>query len=85
MSYVLAPQNDRQNHSFVKDMAKKWPGMVVQRTFIKEHSFVYTLYVVWENVFLFDKTKSIRRYGVKMNGSGNTRDGLSHNQDTFCL
>jgi hypothetical protein len=25
-------------------MAKKWPGMVVQRTFIKEHSFVYRLY-----------------------------------------
>ena len=25
-------------------MAKKWPGMVVQRTFIKGHSFVYRLY-----------------------------------------
>ena len=26
-------------------MAKKWPGMVVQRTFIKEDSFVYRLYM----------------------------------------
>ena len=26
--------------------AKKWPGMVVQRTFIKEHSFVYRLYFI---------------------------------------
>jgi hypothetical protein len=26
-------------------MAKKWPGMVVQRSFIKEDSFVYRLYV----------------------------------------
>jgi hypothetical protein len=26
-------------------MAKKWPGMVVQRTFIKGHSFVYRLYL----------------------------------------
>ena len=26
-------------------MAKKWPGMVVQRTFIKGHSFVYRLYI----------------------------------------
>jgi hypothetical protein len=25
-------------------MAKKWPGMVVQRTFIKGHSFIYRLY-----------------------------------------
>ena len=25
-------------------MAKKWPGMVVQRSFIKEDSFVYRLY-----------------------------------------
>ena len=25
-------------------MAKKWPGMVVQRTIIKGHSFVYRLY-----------------------------------------
>ena len=25
-------------------MAKKWPGMVVKRTFIKGHSFVYRLY-----------------------------------------
>ena len=42
-------------------MAKKWPGMVVQRTFIKGHSFVYRLYVnpfwflpcVNENCLLF--------------------------------
>ena len=27
-------------------MAKKWPGMVVQRSFIKEHSFVNRLYVL---------------------------------------
>ena len=27
-------------------MAKKWPGMVVQRTFIKGHSFVYRL-LLW--------------------------------------
>ena len=26
-------------------IAKKWPGMVVHRLFIKEHSFVYRLYV----------------------------------------
>ena len=26
-------------------MAKKWPGMVVNRSFIKEHSFVYRLYM----------------------------------------
>ena len=26
-------------------MAVKWPGMVVQRTFIKGHSFVYRLYI----------------------------------------
>ena len=26
-------------------MAKKWPGMVIQRTFIKGHSFVYRLYL----------------------------------------
>ena len=25
-------------------MAKKWPGMVVQRTFTKENSFVYRLH-----------------------------------------
>jgi hypothetical protein len=25
-------------------MAKKWRGMVVKRTFIKGHSFVYRLY-----------------------------------------
>ena len=25
-------------------MAKKWPEKVVQRSFIKEHSFVYGLY-----------------------------------------
>ena len=27
-------------------MAKKWPGMVVQRSFIKEHLFVNRLYVL---------------------------------------
>ena len=27
-------------------MAKKWSGIVVQRTFIKGHSFVYRLYVL---------------------------------------
>ena len=27
-------------------MAKKWPEMVVQRSFIKEHSFPYRLYGV---------------------------------------
>ena len=26
-------------------MAKKWPGMVVQRAFMKGHSFVYRLYI----------------------------------------
>ena len=26
-------------------MAKNWPGMVVQRSFIKEHSFPYRLYI----------------------------------------
>ena len=26
-------------------MAKKWPGMVVHRSFIKEDSFVYRLYI----------------------------------------
>ena len=26
-------------------MAKKWPGMVVDRSFIKEHSFPYRLYI----------------------------------------
>ena len=30
-------------------MAKKWPGMVVQRTFIKGHSFVYRLYLSFSN------------------------------------
>ena len=37
-----APQNDRQNLSFVKDehtYGKKWPKKVVHRSFIKGHSF----------------------------------------------
>ena len=29
-------------------MAKKGPEMVVQRSFIKEHSFPYRLYVFWK-------------------------------------
>ena len=43
-----APQNDRLNLSFVKDEhtnGKKWPEMVVTRSFIKGHSFRITLYV----------------------------------------
>ena len=47
-----AHQNDRQNLSFVK----KWPGMVVQRTCIKEHSFVYRLY---ECLIMFYRAKQI--------------------------
>ena len=41
-----APQNDRQNLSFVKDehtYGKKWPEKAIQRSLIKEHSFVYRL------------------------------------------
>ena len=37
-------------------MVKKWPGMVAQRTFIKEHSLVYRLYNV-HGVFLIKSDK----------------------------
>ena len=33
-------------------MAKKWPGMVVQRSFIKGHSFQNSLYFELSYVFL---------------------------------
>jgi hypothetical protein len=36
-------------------MAKKWPGMVVQRSFIKEDSFVYRLYVLFYSFAIFQK------------------------------
>ena len=42
MGLNLEPQNDRQNLSFVKDehaYGKKWPEKVVQRSFMKGHSF----------------------------------------------
>ena len=41
-----APQNDRQNLSFVKDKhtyGKKLPEKIVQRSFIKGHSFPNSL------------------------------------------
>ena len=41
-----APQNDHQNLSFVKDKhthGKKWPEKIVQRSFIKGHSFPNSL------------------------------------------
>ena len=36
-------------------IVKKLPGMVVQRTFIKEHSFVYRLYIIKCFRFVFSK------------------------------
>ena len=45
----IKPQNDCLNLSFVKDehtYGKKWPEMVVQRSYIKGHSFPYRLYVL---------------------------------------
>ena len=47
-------------------MAKKWPGMVVQRTFIKGHSFVYRLYskleFFFQNPFLGCPWSAIESY-----------------------
>ena len=43
---MWALQNDRQSLSFVKvghTYGKKWPEKVVQRSFIKGHSFPYRL------------------------------------------
>ena len=34
-------------------MAKKWPEMVVQRSFIKEHSFPYRLYNLNSKIYGF--------------------------------
>ena len=48
ISTYKAPQNDRLDLSFVKDKhtnGKKWPEMVVTRSFKKGHSFPITLYV----------------------------------------
>ena len=45
----LAPQNDRQSLSFVKDehtYGEKKARKVVQRSFVKGHSFRNSLYVV---------------------------------------
>ena len=55
-----APQNDRQNLTFVKDehtYEKKWSEKVVKRLFIKGHSFRNSLYLMLHYFFwilLFD-------------------------------
>ena len=41
-------------------MANKRPGMVVQRSFIKEDSFVYTLYTVAINDLLCMKNAGVQ-------------------------
>ena len=44
-------------------MAKKWPEMVVQRSFIKEHWFPYRLYVLGMDNLIMDGFRELHQGG----------------------
>ena len=48
-------------------MAKKWPGMVVQRSFIKEDSFVYRLYNWNTSNFELSISEVVKTYFPNLN------------------